>query len=351
MGVNATAAQSYLDGVVDKIGPEDREHLVKSLTVLTTKQKGMDTALELAPLLGAKPLTEVLGKVRTRLKSNPDALNIAETQLKQMEAERRDQLKQEADAVAKPVYKRIAEIQLSGRAAKLSDIPAAEWAELVRKAPEEAGKIQDAIRRELQGEEDRRERKLDREERKADRAERKAEQGTMTQMLNWAALNGDPDSLLQANLDALYTQRLIGKEHYRSLSTKQAELRANPDRGVAIRTENQTVEDVLGAVKLKKGSDEHAQAWDFIEARKRMFVAENNRQPTRKELQDIARESVYKVDVSGSVFDKPSYRVIFDDIPKAERAKIVDAFNRRGRAYSEAEVVRAYVKSQMKGGR
>lgn len=348
---NPVKALEYFDANRDKMSARDAAKKEKELKPLATKQVGMDTALELSPLLGTKPLTEVLGEVRTRLKSNPDALNIAETQLKQMEAERRDQLKQEADAAAKPVYKRIAEIQLSGRAAKLSDIPAAEWAEMVRKAPEEAGKIQDAIRRELQGEEDRRERKADREERRQDRAERKAEQGTMAQMLNWAALNGDPDSLLQANLDALYTQRLIGKEHYRSLSTKQADLRANPDKGTAIRSESQTVEDVLGAVKLKQGSEEHAAAWDFIESRKRMFVAENNRQPSRKELQDLARESIYKVDVAGSVFDKPLYQIGFDDIPKKERAKIVDAFNRRGKTYTEADVVRAYGRAQSKGGK
>jgi hypothetical protein len=337
-------AKEYLDANRDKMLATDIAKQEKTIKPLATKQIGMDTALELAPLLGAKPLTEVLSEARTRLKSDPDALNIAETQIKQMEAERRDQVKQEGEAAAKPVYKRVAEIQLSGRPVKLSDIPAEEWTELVRKNPEEAGKIQDAIRREADA-------ATDRAERKADRAERKSEQGNVQQLLNWAALNGDPDSLSAANLDALYTQGLLGKEHYRSLSTKQADIRANPDKGLAIRTESQTVEDILKAVSLKQGDDKHSQAWEYIEGRKRSFVADNKRQPTRQELQDIARESVYKVDVAGSMMDKNLYQVRFDDIPKKERAEIIEAFKKRGKQFTEAEVVRVYGKAQMEGAK
>lgn len=348
---NAVEAQDYFTKNRDQMLPADAAKVEKHLKPLATKQIGMDTALELGLTLGEKPLTEILGEVRTRLKSNPDALNIAETQLKQMESERLFQVKQEAEAAAKPIYKRIAEIQLSGRAAKLSDIPSEEWATLMKKAPEEAGKIQDAIRREIQGEEDRKERKADREERRQDREERKAERGTMTQLLNWSNLNGDPDSLSKANLDALYTQGQLSKEGYKSLSTKQSELRQNPDKGNAIRTEKDIAEDILKGVKLKQGDDNHSLAWNYIENRKKMFTDENKRQPTRKEFEDIVRESVYKVDVAGSVLDKPLYAVTFDKIPKAEKTKIIDAFNRHNRPYTEAEVVRAYGQKLMKGGK
>jgi hypothetical protein len=343
LGVSPKAAKDFFDKNRDSMTSADQHRHEQALKPLVTKQIGMETAIEMAPLLGAKPLTEVLGEVRTKLKSDPDALNIAETQLKQMEAERRDQIKQVRDETAAPIYKRIAGIQLSGRAAKLSDIPANEWTALVKADPEEAGKIQDAIRREQQGEEDRKERKLDRAERQADRKERKSEAGTMTQLLNWSALNGDPVSLMGANLDKMYTEGLLGKEHYRSLSTKQADLRADPDKGTAIRTEAATVEDVLGAGGMKKSTEDHSLAWDYVESRKKSYVAESGKQPTRKELETFAREALYKVDVSGKWRDQPAYKVGFEDIPAKERAKITDSFNRRGRPYTEAEVVRAYV--------
>lgn len=348
LGASPVAAKDFLDKNRDYMTSEDQRRHEQALKPLVTKQVGMETALEMAPFLGAKPLTEVLGEVRTKLKSNPDALNIAETQLKQMEAERRDQLKQVADQTAAPIYKRIAEIQVSGRAAKLSDIPADEWTALVKVAPEEAGKIQDAIRRELQGEEDRRERKLDRAERQEDRRERKAEQGNMAQLLNWAALNGDPVSLQTANLDKLYTSGLLGKDHYRELSKKQSDLRADPDKGMAIRSEGQTVEDILGAGGIEKATDDHSLAWEYVESRKKSYVSESGKQPTRKELEGFAREALYKVDLPGKWSDQPAYRLDLEDIPAKERAKITDSFNRRGRPYTQSDVVRAYVTAKGK---
>lgn len=354
---NAVTAQTYFETNRDSFLPTEAAKIEKILKPLATKQIGMDTALELAPQLGVKPLTEVLADVRTRLKANPDALNLAETQLKQMEVERRDQVKQVQEQAAAPVYRRIAEIQGSGRAAKLSDIPPAEWATLVKTHPEEAGKIQDALRREVQGEEDRRERKLDRAERKEDRREsrlerdeRKAERGTMNQLMNWAALNGDPVSLANANLDKMYVSGVLGKEHYKSLSAKQAELKADPEKGTAIRSEAQTIEDVLGAGKIKKGTDEHSLAWNYVEERKKAYVKESGKQPTRKELETFSREALYQVDVEGSVFDRPAYKVDFSEIPAKERQKITDAFARRGRVYTQADVVQAYTRAQMNKG-
>lgn len=343
-------ASEYLKTNRDDMLPAEAQKREHALRPLIAKQEGMNTALELASSFATatdtvsivKARNEALTQAQKRHKGNPDALNIAETQIKQMASDRDLEVKAERDAAAKPVYERIAKIQLSGRSAKLSDIPPDEWAALVRVNPEEAGKIQDSIRRELQSEDDRR-------ERKSERAERKSEKESLNQLMKWAALNGDPDSLLKANLDKMVVEGEIGRKHYGLLSAKQSELRSDPDKGMAIRTENQVVEDILKGAKVKPGSDQHAAAWDYIERRKRAFSSESNRQPTRKELDEIARESLYKVDVAGAMFDKPAYQVTLKEIPKGDRSKITDALNRRGRPYTADEVIRLYVRKQMGG--
>lgn len=356
---NPIGAQQYFAANKDSILATEAGKIEKTLKPLVSKQSGMDTALELAPQLGSKPLTEVLGVVRERHKSDPDALNFAETQLKQMEAERRDQIKQQQTDAAKPIYQKIAEIQLSGRAAKLSDIPPDQWANLTKLHPEEANKIQDSLRREVQGEEDRKERKLDRLERKAEREERERERrenkSTPENLTTWGLLKTNPATLGQTNLDELFTHKKINKTQYQDLITDQLAIKQGKGEHEAkILSDKAAVDLVLSAVKIdsKKQPEQYFKFQEALNTKMKVFEAENGHKPKQADVVNLSRGLLAEVsqDVNFWPIDKTVH--VFEAnidkvrVPPADRAAITKALQFNNLPVSEDAIRRQYLEKQ-----
>lgn len=347
--MGATAAKAYYDIIKDKgvLTSDDAAGIDKTLKPLVTKQVGLDTALALGKQLGAKSLTEILDQARTQLKSNPDALVFAESQIKAMEQERLAGVKAKQEEAAKPVHDTLAKMIMAGKTPKITDIPTAQWNALVAVDPEEAQKIVEHVKGKWQEEVDRQERKAREARTEAQAVKTAADQAKMLpQLMNAVALQNDPESLRNVNLDKLLVDGAISKTQYPQLAAKQRELIADPEKGRYIRSESTAVNDILEAGKLKPGTEDHALAYDYVENGKAAYMAENKgAAPPRKEVERLAREALYKVDgLRGTIWgSKPAYEVGFDDIPTADREKIIDAFRRRGRAYTEDQIVHAYV--------
>ncbi|OHD24876.1 MAG: hypothetical protein A2Y38_16215 [Spirochaetes bacterium GWB1_59_5] len=360
---NAIGAKDYFEKNRDNIIPTDAAKMEAILKPLATKQLGMDTALKLAAQLEIRSLTEVLGEARTRLKSNADALNLAETQLKQMDAERKDRIKLEQVEAARPVYRRIAEIQLTKQSAKLSDIPAEEWANLVKKDPEEAGKIQDALRREVQGEEDRRERKLDRLERKADRQEREAERRqnktTATNLTTWGALKLDPEALKQTNLDRLLTHGDLNNDQYKDLVADQLAIKQGKGEHEAkILSNKAAVDSVLSTVKIdsKKSPERYMKFYEALNTRMSIYKAENGKVPSQEEviklsrglLAEVSQDRKFWFDGTAAAFEADPAKVI---VPAADRDRIKAKLQSRKIPVTDEAIRSIYLEARTRGGK
>lgn len=364
MNENAVTVSDYLEANKADMLPADVTKMEKTLKPLATKQIGMDTALELAKNLGTTPLIDVLGMARERLKKNTDALNIAEVQLHQMEAERRDQVKQVKEQTAAPIYKIIADIQASGRAAKLSDIPKEQWTELIKNAPEEAGKIQDSLRREVQAEQDRTERKADREERRLDRKERELErkqnQVTADNLTTWGALKLDPETLKKTNLDAIYVQGKMNRTQYQDLIIDQLAIKQGKGEHEArVLSNKQAVDTVLHSVgiisdpKDKDASDKYMKFYEKLNGRMKSFEIETGAKPKQEDVVRMSRGLLAEVSQDRAfwnktvhVFESDPAKVI---VPKADRTAITNALKKSGRPVTEDTIRSLYLEKQTRG--
>lgn len=352
---NAIAAQEYFVTNKDTILPAEAAKLERALKPLATKQLGMDTALKLAPMLEVMPLTDVLATTRNELKGNPDALNLAETQLKQMETERRDRIKQVKTETATPIYQQIAKIQLSGRAAKLSDIPRDQWTALMKVDPEEAGKIQDALRREVQGEEDR---NLKRSELKIRKDELNLNKTTTDNLTTWGALKLNPEALKRTNLDALFVQGKMNKSQYQDLITDQLAIKqGNGEHETKILSNKAAVDSVLSTVKIdgKKTPEKYMKFYDALNVRLRTFEAETGAKPKQEDvvrlsrglLAEVSQDRSFWFDKTVNAFDADPSRVV---VPKTDKDAITKALKANNRPVTDDSIRQLYLEKQIRKG-
>lgn len=358
---NAVAAKEYFTTNKEQILPTEAAKIEKTLKPLASKQQGMDTALEVGAYLSSSddPAAlrtiedSALKEIRNRLKGDPDALNIAEVQLKQMASERKEIISAAREQAAAPIYKRMAEARLNGKIPKMSDIPKEEWAALVSKNPEEAGKIQTSLRQEM-------EHATDRARTESDRRETKA---TLDNLTTWGLLKTRPETLRDTNLDALLSTGKLSKTQYQDLITDQLSIKQGKGEHEAkILSDKAAVDVILHSVGIKddpKSKDASAKYWKFQEAlngRMKLFSAENDgRKPKQEDVVKMARGLLGEVSQDVSFWPADKTVKVFDAdiskvrVPSAERATIIRALQSNGRAATEDAIRRLYLEKQMRG--
>jgi len=351
-------AKEYFEKNRDWLLPTDAAKIEGTLKPLVSKQAGMDTALELATKFqgSTDPASiqtleaEALKEARTRLKSDPDALNIAETQIGQMAAERVQLIKAEKEQAAAPVHKRIAEIRLKNGIPKLSDIPAEEWATLIEKNPEEAGQIQTALRTEREHADDRKRAEQDRRETKA----------TVESITTWGMLKTNPALLQQTNLDKLLSTGKITKTLYSDLITDQLAIKQGKgEQEAKILSNKAAVDVVLSAVDIndKDDPDKYMKFYESLNGRMKTFEAENGAKPKQEDVIKLARgllgevsqdRNFWPVDKDVRVFEADPAKV---RVPGADRTAIVKALKANKRPVTEENIRTLYLQGKERSGR
>lgn len=334
-------AKEFLDENKDLMTSDDVARYEKAMKPLVTKQAGMDTALELGATLGKRDLTDVLAEARQRLKGDPEALNIAETQIKQMETERRDAIVQVQKKAAEPVYTAMAEARKAGRIPSLRDIPPGDWNQLVKTDPDKANDILKGIQTEVRVDEERRTAKVERAERRALIEEEKRRKSD--QRRNFAELWGDPAALSRANVLGLVASDALSPEQGKVLEDRRT--KQNQD---TILSETQTINSILGAAKIKPKSEKYDKVIEYVEHRKALFQADEKRQPKSSEIAAFTREALYESDVEWTPFDKPAYKMAIDDVPKSYRTAIAAERRKRGLPITDDAVISTYVRAQQR---
>lgn len=351
------AARNYLDGVIDKVNPKAAEARYKMLKPLETKQAGMSTALELsAPFSDANDPVELdnyvgaaLEQARTRLKNNPDALNIAEVQINQMAGARERSINIARAGAVKPINRTMVEVRATGRIPSLSDFKDSDWAALVRTDPDKADDILRSIQNESRMAEDRRQSKIDRAESKRDRQEMRQERETLRaerqkiesiQETNFSSLWGNPRALAEADIDSMVAMGTLTPLDGGKLEARRKSY--DPDHILA---EAADVNKVMKAAKIQPGSDQEREIKRYVADR----ITLSKEKPTSAQVTEFAREALYDVDVT--VWDrrnKPAYKMTIADVPKKEQSAIKEGLRMAGRAVTEGNIVAGSVEMQRK---
>lgn len=353
--VDPTGAQKFLEENEDLMTATDAARYRKELKPLAVKQTGMATALELtAPFKAAVSTGELwaardkaLTEARTRLKSDPDALNIAETQIRQMASESEQGITIMQKEAAAPVYSAMTEAREAGRIPSLRDIPTQAWATLQRTDPDKANDILKGIQGEVRADAERRESKAERGERRSLVEEQRKQ--LRDQKRNFADLWGDPNALQVADINGLVAMGSLSPEQGKGLEDRRTA--AGKD---TLFSETQEIKRILVSAKVKEKTEQYDQAVSYIEQRKVAFKADNGRAPKSSEVADMAREALYKIDADWSPLDKPAYKMTLDDVPKDHRAAITAERARRKLSTSENDIISTYARSQArkaKGGK
>ena len=352
---NPLKAKEYFEANANKILPTEATKIERTIKPLVTKQAGMGAALELASSFNSVASTgdlwtardKALTEARAKLKADPDALNIAETQIRQMASEREQGIKIMQNEAAAPVYAAMTKARQAQRIPSLRDIPAEAWATLERTDPDKANDILKGIQTEVRVDQERREVKQERNARRELVDEQKAQ--LRDQRRNFADLWGNPRTLATANIDALVAVGQLSPEQGKNLEERRKS--ANQD---TLFTETREIERIMGAAKVKPKTEQADQIIGYIEQRKAAFKTDNGRAPKTSEVADMAREALYKVDVDWSPIDKPAYKMTLDDIPKDHRAAITAERTRRNLPTSDSDIISTYARGQArkaKGGK
>jgi hypothetical protein len=333
---NAIGANDYLEKNKDGFTDKDYGKWANTLKPLAEKQIGYDTAKRLFADNPDASKQVVMNALRKELGKNPNALSHGEAEVTRMFTERKEAATQASDEAEKDIYSVLSKIQLSGRLPKLSDIPGDKWSALIQVDPEKAAKLQKDITHELQSQTDRKERKQEHAE---NMANSRLTRETMAQMQNWSSLVQDPDSLKVANLDKMLLSGAINRSGYKDLSAKRSKLINNPEHEAHIRTQYQIVSDILRAADIKKGTDDDTNAWTYIETK-----LAGMKDYKQSDVEQAAREAVYKVPQPWYKPNKEAYRMTMDDVPEADKIAIKQALKQRGKPSSDVDILKLYIK-------
>lgn len=340
-------AKKYFDANKDFILPGDAAKIEKTIKPLAAAQEGNQAAREIVDGNPGEKIDVLMTKARDRFKNDPVALKHAEGEIKSMIVERETARKQQVEEVANEVYGYLSKVQLAGRIPKRSDVPAQVWAKLAKVDPDAVNKITDEMRREQ-------EHQADRAEAKRDRADAKA---TMEKLTTWGLLKGNPQTLMNTNLDALVVQGKITKEHYKDLLTDQKELRNNPDKGTVIQSNKSAVDTVLNSagIKADKHPEKYMQFQAALSDRLKSYKAANGKEASQDEIVRLSRGLLSEVgedrrflwDTTSRAFEVNPEKVI---VPKAERDAIGQALRTKRRPVTEAAIRQIYLESTIRKG-
>jgi hypothetical protein len=315
-------AKDYLEANRENMLPGEVTKIEASLKPLAEAQEAQAAADEIFYGAPDESIDNLVKTARERFVGNPDVGKAAENQIRSLYTTRKEAERQAVTDAEDTVYGAIAKVKQGGGVPTKADVPQAAWNRLAQVSPDSVLKIMDYL------------------------SVKKTTEETPGQLQNWANLVSDPQSLMAANLDEIYAKGLLADARYMDLVRKKKEIKDDPDKDVALRTELQTVDQVLKGASLKKGTEKYTQAMDYIEGRKRAFQMSSGRGPTRKELEDITREALY---VSGGddwkpFNEKPAYQMTIEDVPSAEREGIRKALSDRGYPSDDAWVISSYVR-------
>jgi hypothetical protein len=354
-GVNAVQAQGYFDAISDKLNPTASQKISNMLKPLATKQVGMGTALELGGRLNAitdpleldKAVDGILSEAQERLKGDPDALNIAETQIYQMAGKREKGILIARREVEAPISRAMANARKEGRIPSLDDFDPTEWSKLVSLNPDKADDILRSIQAEARMDRDRKDAKIDRAEARADRKGFKAEREKIkaaekerkrTQDTNFSTMWGNPRVLAEADIPGMVGMGDLTPEDGAKLETR---LKAYDPAHIL--AEAKGVGTVIKAAGIKPESEEDMMVKRYVADR----IMNSKERPTPEQVTAFTREAVYDVDVTvWNRSNKPAYKMTLADVPKGDQTKIKEALQRKGRRATDGEIISTYVARQ-----
>lgn len=187
----------------------------------------------------------------------------------------------------------------------------------------------------------------------AEKQRRKAERerSTNEQLMNYVALLSSPQSLKSADLDALFTQGAIGKDHYVKLATEKVEL-SNKKSDITILSTPEVIKNTLVTYGITEKASQKdyntifSDLTDFAKAYKFKFGEEPEQKDYTAQVKKIIET---KVAERGRVYGEnqtPIYKLDPERvvIPSGTKKEIERRFKLRGVTPTTKQIGEAYIK-------
>lgn len=344
---NAIAGQEYYKAndkmIVDAKVRSAIEHKLK---VTVADQIGMTVADDYSQFKSAYTSNELYEQMKKdeRLKNNPAAMKVAQSQFNANESQYRQGKNDALRLVAEPVDRISAEYLLKNNTPISPKVLMAtpEYKALLKENPDEAKKRADEARRDW-------EHRIQFNQAQAAHARNL---DTKERTKTYVDLKTNPSVLMGTNLDALFTKGQLTAQQYTDLATDRASIKANGAKAAQLQTNHQLIDGWLNKAHITQKNN----ADDYNEIYRRIQEVVNTLPPeqiNQSAISNIAKNIVEtKVSQSGSFFNKPLYKAdpAKVEVPEWFRDEYSKRMKARGGTPTSSMTGQAWINYRAAGG-
>lgn len=316
---NTKYAKEYFTQNRENILPQERLRLEATINAESDKQQGISTAMALYQKYGAGDTLDVermMNEARTELKDSPDALAVAEREIKSMVAERDISIKRVQDKALDEVMTSITNVRGRGRVPSIRDIPTKAFLAL---DPEKRFSIQNS----LDALQERAERDAKERKNEADKAREKQLEDEASRQYWRLTLGGDLKNTNLGQYASTFLATDAGERKYADLLKTQQELRkGKTDLLTQIQGDSEMVNSYLKSAGLDKDEDAKVAAYTTFQTKLSAFEANKGGKATPEEKRRMAQDMFLKREIptpwfsGGSDVNKPAYLMTPDEISR-----------------------------------
>lgn len=360
---NVKYAKEYFDTNRDKMLPQERLRLEATINAESDKQAGLGVAMETYQKYSGEETLDIekmMNEARTTLKDRPDALAVAEREIKSMVAEREVSRRAVQDKALDEVTNAIVGVRSRGRVPSIKDVPTKAFLAMDAEKKNSVLNLIETLQNRAQAEA---------KERKNEAEKVQEKQYNMQAAARFYQLVNDPD-MRNKNLLSEASSFLgsnDGERYFNQLVTMQRDLRKGKAETLTqIQTDNAMVKGYLDQLKIKDDSAEALAAYDTFQRKLTAFETNKGGKATPDEKRRMAQDMFIKREIvtpwfsGGSDVDKAPFQMSPDEIgritsianiPKKEQDAIKADYQAvYGKQPTDAEVVNIY-KQSIQGAR
>lgn len=319
---NVQYAKEYFTQHRDQLMPQERLRLEATINAESDKVQGINTAMSLYQKYGAAEDLDVEGMMnaaRTTLKSQPDALAVAEREIKSMVAERDISRRRVQDDALDEVTNAIVGVRSRGRVPSIKDVPTKAFLAMDAEKKNSVLNLIETLQDRAQ---------RDAKERRSEAEKAQEKQNSRAALAAYYQLVNNPDELKNRNLlgdAALFLGSSDGEKYFGQLITAQKDLRkGKADALTQIQGDSEMVNSYLKSAGLGKDDEAKVEAFGKFQTKLSAFEASEGRKAKPEEKRRLAQDMFLKREVVinwGRDVAKPAFQFTPEDV---ERIKTID---------------------------